>query len=139
MQEVQPNHYIYGQDGRVQQFAFIPQDVPEEEVSDALPLWSWGPGEAYYLVRLSTDELSCGIILTCCMCGWYQGTASRLLQAVNGLSLSQVCSVRNVAIAAGAVLSRLYGRRWQSQLLGAALHRRQVALQRLQPWMPLGW
>jgi len=43
LQEVRANHYIYGQDGRVQQFAFIP-DIPEEsldivneEVSSARP------------------------------------------------------------------------------------------------------
>ena len=36
LQEVQLNHYIYGQDGRVQQFAFIPEDSgADEEVSDA--------------------------------------------------------------------------------------------------------
>ena len=31
LQEVRANHYIYGQDGRVQQFAFIP-DIPEESI-----------------------------------------------------------------------------------------------------------
>jgi len=43
LQEVQANHYIYGQDGRVQQFAFIPGipeeslDIANEEVSSARP------------------------------------------------------------------------------------------------------
>ncbi|CAL5228773.1 g11963 [Coccomyxa viridis] len=33
LQEVRLNHYIYGQDGRVQQFAFLPEDVVEEAVA----------------------------------------------------------------------------------------------------------
>lgn len=36
LQEVRPNHYIYGQDGRVQQFAFIPEEAAEEGVSSLL-------------------------------------------------------------------------------------------------------
>ena len=31
LQEVRSNHYIYGQDGRVQQFAFIPEGVIDGE------------------------------------------------------------------------------------------------------------
>ncbi len=37
LQEVRLNHYIYGQDGRVQQFAFLPEDVIQEAVSRMSP------------------------------------------------------------------------------------------------------
>ena len=127
LQEVRLNHYIYGQDGRVQQFAFLPEDVIEEAVSHMLPS---APKQTMLLSELHIPTWTEHRSVVCLV---VPGRCILPVATERACCTSHFCWATAEGDAARLVMPGLGWRRWPFPTLEAVLFRKQVALQRLRP------